>query len=719
MSVGGTALTLTASNAWSSETGWSDSGGGPSADESQPAYQHGVVTQTGTVRATPDVAYDASPSTGVSVYDSVPYEGTTYGWLSVGGTSAGAPQWAALVAIADQGRVLTGQQALDSTNSQEVMNILYKNPGDFHDITSGTSTGSPHYSAGVGYDYVTGLGSPMANLVVASLDGTSTIVKNDKLVVAASTSEKAGTSFNVTVTAENSSGVTDPSYTGTIHFSSSDVQAGLPANFTFTVADDGTYTFAVTLKTAGSQSVTATDMSNSAITGTLAGITVSPAAASQFVLSGLSSSATAGVGQTLSVTAKDAYGNVATGYTGTVTFTSSDSQAILPSSTAFTTANGGVHSFTITFATAGTQSVTVTDKSSGITATQSGITVAPAAPINLAASAVSTSQINLSWSASTGATGYLIQQSSNGSTTWTQVGSTSGATTFQVTGLAAGTTYFYRVIATVGSIQSASSNVASATTTGTAATADTIWSNSYVPPENAYSSGSYEVGVKFTSSVAGVVTGVRFYKQTWMGGYLHVGHLWSSTGTLLATATFTNETSYGWQQVNFSSPISIQPNTEYVVSFSTGGGYFGINTNFFTAGGVTNGPLQALANSVAGGDGVYGRSGTFPNVDSNGMNFWADVAFSPSSGSSATKSVSPAGATIAVSGLGMGALTGSSQPTRFATATPAGPASSFGGWRGLGDGHRFASIPRARQSGRNAYVILQEAGVRDRCGVSG
>ena len=61
--------------------------------------------------------------------------------------------------------------------------------------------------------------------------------------------------------------------------------------------------------------------------------------------------------------------------------------------------------------------------------------------------------------------------------------------------------------------------MASATTTGTAATPDSIWSNSYVPPENAYSYGSYEVGVKFTASVAGEVTGVRFYKQTWMGGY--------------------------------------------------------------------------------------------------------------------------------------------------------------------------------------------------------
>ena len=137
--------------------------------------------------------------------------------------------------------------------------------------------------------------------------------------------------------------------------------------------------------------------------------------------------------------------------------------------------------------------------------------------------------------------------------------------------------------------------------------------------------------MKFTSSVAGTVTGVRFYKQTWMGGYLHVGHLWSSSGTLLATATFTNETSYGWQQVNFASPVAIQANTVYIVSFSTGGGYFGITTGYFNSGGYTNGPLEALSNSVSGGDGVYNRAGLFPDVDSNGMNFWTDVTFTPSS----------------------------------------------------------------------------------------
>jgi Domain of unknown function (DUF4082) len=143
--------------------------------------------------------------------------------------------------------------------------------------------------------------------------------------------------------------------------------------------------------------------------------------------------------------------------------------------------------------------------------------------------------------------------------------------------------------------------------------------------------------------VAGTVTGMRFYKQTWMSGYSHVAHLWSATGTLLATASFTNETSFGWQQVSFASPVAIAANTVYVISFSTGGGYFGITTGYFNTAGVTNGPLQALGNGVSGGNGVYhAGNGTFPNVNSGGMNFWADVDFSPGAGSSSAKKPTPA-----------------------------------------------------------------------------
>ena len=443
------------------------------------------------------------------------------------------------------------------------------------------------------------------------------------------------------MTARSASGTTATGYLGTIHMTSSDAQAGLPANYTFTSADDGSHTFTVTLKTSGSQSITATDTATPAVTGTLSGINVSPGAARVFVLAGLPGSLSAGAVQTFTVTARDAYGNMATGYIGTVKFTSSDTQATLPANYKFTAVDQGAHHFTVTFATAGPQSLTVKDTNSGTTATQSGISVAPAAPTNLSAVAASASQINLAWTGSAGAVNYLIERSLNGSSGWTQIASIAANTTsYQDSGLSVATTYYYRVRAAAGNLDSAYSNAAGATTSGTSAIVDTLWNNSYVPSENTYSGGAYELGVKFTASVSGSVTGVRFYEQSWMGGYAHVGHLWSSTGALLATAMFTQETASGWQQVSFSNPVPIQTNAVYVVSFSTGGGYFGITTNYFNKAGVTSGPLQALANGASGGDGVYQRGGAFPSLSGAGENFWVDVAFVPSTSTSNHSSVS-------------------------------------------------------------------------------
>jgi hypothetical protein len=636
LAVGGTALGLDGTNNWSSETGWSGSGGGPSAFEPQPSYQSSVVTQT-TKRANPDVAYDASPSTGFAVYDSIAYSGTSYGWLTVGGTSAGAPQWASLLAIANQGRALNSLPALNSAGAQNVAATLYQteNVADFHDITTGTSTGSPNYSASAGYDYVTGLGSPRANLVVNTLAGI-TSAASDTLAVSAPKSDTAGTAFSVTVTAQKAVGGVDTSYVGTIHFTSTDAQASLPASYTFTPADAGSHTFSVTLKTAATQSVTATDIVSSAVKGTASGLVVSPAAASRLALNGLPANATVGGSQSFSVSAQDPYGNVATGFTGKVHFASSDAQASLPADYVFTTNDKGMHTFSMTFATAGTQSVTVTCPASGLSITQPGISVAPAAPTNLAGSAASSTQVNLSWTSAAGASSYSIERSANGSTGWTQVGtSPSGTTTYQDTGLTAGTIYYYRMRAVAGNMDSAYSNTVSVTTNGLGSgngPTDTVWSNSFTPSENTYAYGPYEIGVKFRSDVAGNVTGVRFYKESWMSGPVHVGHLWSASGALLATATFTKESAAGWQQVTFSSPVSILSNTVYIVSFSTGGGYFGITTNYFSRSGVDSGPLHALSNNTPGGDGVYQvGNGTFPSVSGSGMNFWADVAFSPSS----------------------------------------------------------------------------------------
>ena len=159
LSVGGTTLTIDSAGNYISEVGWSNSygatGGGPSAVEPEPAFQTGV--QSTGARGTPDVALNADPNTGVYVYDSYYYGG----WLQVGGTSLAAPVWAGLIGIANQGRAATKLNTLSNVPAD-----LYSLPAsDFHDITSGNNG----YAAGPGYDFVTGLGTPKANVLVPAL----------------------------------------------------------------------------------------------------------------------------------------------------------------------------------------------------------------------------------------------------------------------------------------------------------------------------------------------------------------------------------------------------------------------------------------------------------------------------------------------------------------------------------------------------------------------
>jgi subtilase family serine protease len=287
VAVGGTTLYVSSQGTYLSESGWSGSGGGISSYESQPAYQHGVVTQTTTRRANPDVAYDSSPSTGFPVYDSYNNPASAP-WGEWGGTSAAAPQWAGLIAIADQGLSLAGKAALNGAT--QTLPMLYAmSASAFHDVTAGTSTGRPRYSAGPGYDLVTGRGSPHADLVVSALVGNTSQPPTQgttHLSVALPSSSTAGAPFSVTVSILDSSNNLTPSYRGTVHFVSSDGagQVVLPANYTFTAADAGVHTFTgVTLVTAGSQTVTVTDTVNASITGSAA-LTINPALASPVVV---------------------------------------------------------------------------------------------------------------------------------------------------------------------------------------------------------------------------------------------------------------------------------------------------------------------------------------------------------------------------------------------------------------------------------------------------
>ena len=146
----------------------------------------------------------------------------------------------------------------------------------------------------------------------------------------------AGAPQSVTITIKDNLGNVVTGYVGTVHFTSSDGQAVLPADYTFSAADQGKHTFQVTWKTPGGQSLSVVDTANSSLAAS-ANVTVT-VAAQLVALSGLGSSANAGAPQSVTVTLTDNLGNVATGYVGTVHFTSSDGRAVLPADYTFTLA---------------------------------------------------------------------------------------------------------------------------------------------------------------------------------------------------------------------------------------------------------------------------------------------------------------------------------------------------------------------------------------------
>jgi S-adenosylmethionine hydrolase len=216
-------------------------------------------------------------------------------------------------------------------------------------------------------------------LLTGSVSGAVKPGEASSVLVTFPVSTTAGTAQEFTVAAVDAFGNVATDYRGTVEFSSSDVQAGLPASYTFANKDEGSHTFTATLRTVGLQSITVQD-TEAGFTATQSGIRVSPAvAAGSFVVTGFPAT-TAGVAQSFTVAVKDVFGNLATGYTGTVLFSSSDVQAGLPASYTFTEADAGVHTFTATLKTAGTQSITVKDAGNAASGSETGIAIA-ASPI--------------------------------------------------------------------------------------------------------------------------------------------------------------------------------------------------------------------------------------------------------------------------------------------------------------------------------------------------
>jgi hypothetical protein len=177
--VGGTFLPLDASgNRTGEETGWDGSGGGISSYYGRPLYQFRTTVggiNVGDARTVPDVAYNADPNSGVAIYSQTPsFFGGDTGWQAVGGTSASAPQTAALVALANEQRALAGKAPIGGALNNAIYSIAQNDyAANFNDIVSGSNG----YPALVGYDLVTGWGTPHGTTLAQSLsqDNSSTV----------------------------------------------------------------------------------------------------------------------------------------------------------------------------------------------------------------------------------------------------------------------------------------------------------------------------------------------------------------------------------------------------------------------------------------------------------------------------------------------------------------------------------------------------------------
>jgi hypothetical protein len=227
----------------------------------------------------------------------------------------------------------------------------------------------------------------------------------------------------------------------------------------------------------------------------------------------------------------------------------------------------------------------------------------------------------------TGATiTYQWQQSANG-TTWTNI---TGATSVNFTLTQAQVNNQVRVNAIyTDALGTAEDRVSIATAAITAAsTTQTLFTNQ-TPSQNNLtdgtgSAGDYELGMEFRSNIAGTVNAIRYYKAASESG-THVGKIWSSSGVLLASVTFTNETGSGWQQQALATPLAIQANTTYVVSVNANTHY--VTTANGLASTITNGNLSAVAD---GSNGIYNQTpNLFPTQFWNNSNYFRDIAFAP------------------------------------------------------------------------------------------
>jgi hypothetical protein len=237
-------------------------------------------------------------------------------------------------------------------------------------------------------------------------------------------------------------------------------------------------------------------------------------------------------------------------------------------------------------------------------------------------SAANAANVTLAWDAESGVAGYRLHYGTS-SGSYTQSSDVGTNTTATVSNLTAGQMYYFVVTAyNSAGLESQPSDQVSFNSSQS-----TLFKASDIPATVAVNdSNPLELGVKFQTTTAGQITGFRFYKSPQNIG-THVAHLWTAQGTLLASATFTNETAGGWQQVNLPSPVTLTAATTYIASYHTNG-FYSANGNYFATA-HSNGVLTTPSSSTSAGNGVYvyGSSGSFPKNSYNATNYWIDVIF--------------------------------------------------------------------------------------------
>lgn len=455
LAVGGTDLYLNSNGTISSETAWE-----PQNSGGEEYSGGGGVSVEFPGRDVPDVSYDAG--VGYAIYDS--FDGTG-GWIDVGGTSAGAPQWAALVAIADQGRALAGLGTLGTTNNaSQVRAAVFAAPSsDFHDITVGSTE---YESAGPGYDLATGLGTPVANQLIsylASYNGSGTTTGGGGGTT--TTAPSAPTNFTASAVSTSQINLSWTDSSGATGYKVYELENGSA------VLIDTLGSTATSVSVTGLSASTSYSFEVSAYNSAGAGTTAWDSATTQAAATTnkITAPTNVSVVATSSTTATLSWSAVS-GATGYYVYERTNSGSVVGIGSVSSTTT----SVTISGLTAGATESFFVDAYNATSAASSGwvSVVMPkaatlTAPTNVTATATSSTTGTLSWTGSSGATQYAIYYWNGRQAIY--LGSVSSSTTsVTITGLPAGATTEFEVVAE-NSTSSAASGWVNLTTPSAAA----------------------------------------------------------------------------------------------------------------------------------------------------------------------------------------------------------------------------------------------------------